>query len=130
MKQIRIVADDRPGILAEVSEAMAGAGVNIEMLAGEATGALAVIEMTVDKYNDALRALARTHFHAITEDILLVRLSDKPGALAEIARRFKDAHINMRSVRTIRRVEGQCIVAIDAERTDEARKLVEDVLVS
>jgi hypothetical protein len=130
MKQIRIVAHDRPGILAEVSEAMAAAGVNIDTLAAEATGGLAVVEMTVDKYNEALKALARTPFHGITEDILLVRLPDKPGALAEIARRFKDADINMRSVRTIRRAEGACIVAIDAERTEEARKLVEDVLVS
>jgi histidine decarboxylase len=130
MKQIRIVTSDRPGLLAEITDAMASAGVNIEDLAAESTGNLAVIEMTVDRYDEALRVLARTPFRAITEDILILKLLDKPGALAEIARRFKDARINLRSARTIYRVAGDCVVAIDAERTDEAKALVRDVLIS
>lgn len=130
MKQIRIVTNDRPGILAEVADAMASAGVNIEDLAAESTGSFAVIEMTVDRYDEALRALARTAFRAITEDILLLKVVDKPGALAEIAKRFKDAQINLRSTRTVHRTEGYCVVAIDAERTDEVKALVQDVLIS
>jgi histidine decarboxylase len=130
MKQIRIFTSDRPGILAEISEAMAAAGVNIESLAGESAGNIAVVELTVDRYDDALRALARTPFRAITEDILLVKLPDKAGALAEIARRFKDARLNLRSVRTVHRSEGQCVVAIDAEDTEKAKELVSDVLLA
>ena len=130
MKQIRIVTNDRPGILAEITDAMASAGVNIEDLAAESTGSLAVVEMTVDRYDEALRTLARTPFRAITEDILLLKVIDKPGALAEIAKRFKDAQINLRSTRTIHRTAGYCVVAIDSERTDEAKALVRDVLIS
>ena len=130
MKQIRIVTKDRPGILAEITDAMATAGVNIEDLMAESTGSLAVVEMIVDRYDEALRALARTPFRAITEDILILKLVDRPGALAEIARRFKDARINLRSARTIHRAQGECIVAIDAENTDEARALVRDVMIS
>ena len=130
MKQIRIVTNDRPGILAEITDAMASAAVNIEDLAAESTGNMAVIEMTVDRYDEALRTLARTPFRAITEDILLLKVIDKPGALAEIAKRFKDAQINLRSTRTIHRTAGYCVVAIDAERTEEAKALVSDVLIS
>jgi len=130
MKQIRIVTKDRPGILAEITDAMATAGVNIEDLTAESTGSHAVVEMTVDRYDEALQALARTPFRAITEDILILKLVDRPGALAEIARRFKDARINLRSARTIHRAQGECIVAIDAENTDEARAIVRDVLIS
>ncbi len=130
MKQIRIVTKDRPGILAEISDAMASAGVNIEDLAAESTGKLAVVEITVDRYDDALRALARTPFRAIAEDILILKLADRPGALAQIAKRFKDAGINLRSARTIHRAPGECIVAIDAESPESARAIVRDVLIS
>ena len=130
MKQITIVVKDRPGLLADISETMLEAGVNIESLDAEQIGGSAAIVMTVDKYDAALQALRDTPFKAVSEDAILVKLDDKPGALAMIARRFKDAGINLRSIRTISRDGGKSIVAISAQRTKEAMKLVEDVLIS
>ena len=67
MKQIRIVTKDRPGILAEITDAMATAGVNIEDLTAESTGSHAVVEMTVDRYDEALQALR--HAEALDADV-------------------------------------------------------------
>lgn len=130
MKQITIVSEDRAGIVAEISEALAEVGVNIETLVAETIGRSAVTILTVDNYDLALRALARTSFHAISEDAIVVQLDDKPGELARITRRFKDANINLRSIRIIRREAGTSIVAIATERTDEALELVKDVVIS
>ena len=130
MKQITVVTTDRPGVLAEITEALAAAGVNIEELSAEAVGGTVVAILTVDRYDDALRALAGRGFKAVTEDALVVQLDDRSGELARIARRFKDANINLRSVRIIRRWGGKCFVALAAERSDEALALVRDVLVS
>ncbi len=130
MKQITIICESRPGVMAEISEALAAAGVNIETLDAETFGTSGVIIMTVDKYDDALRALARTPFHAISEDAIVVQLDDKPGELARITRRFKEAEINLRSIRIIRRDAGKSIVAISTRRPEEAKELVKDVLIS
>lgn len=130
MKQITIVCESRPGVMAEISEALAAAGVNIETLDAESFGDSGVIIMTVDRYDEALRALARTPFHAISEDAIVVQLDDKPGELARITRRFKEANINLRSIHIIRRDAGKSIVAISTRCTEEAKQLVKDVLVS
>ena len=130
MKQITIVSEDRPGVVAEVSEVLAAAGVNIEDLSADTVGGSTVLILQVDRYDDALRALAGTAFHAVTEDALVVRIDDRPGELARIMRRFKDANVNLRSVRIIRRAGGQCFVALAAERMEEAMALVKDVLVT
>ena len=130
MKQITIVSESRPGVMAEIAEALAVAGVNIESLDAESMGTSGVIILTVDKYDEALRALARTPFHAISEDAIVVRLEDKPGELARVMRRFKDAQINLRSIHIIRRDAGKSIVAISTRRTEEAKELVKDLLVS
>ncbi len=130
MRQITIVVKDRPGLVADISELMLEAGVNIESIAAEGVGRSAAIVMTVDKYDAALQALRDTPFKAVSEYAILVKLDDKPGALAMISRRFKDAGINLRSIRTISRDGGKSIVAIGTERTKEAMALVKDVLIS
>lgn len=130
MKQITIITKDRPGLMADISDVLQAAGVNIESLAAEQIGKSAAIIMTVDNYDGALRALAGTSFKAVTEDAILVKLDDRPGALATIAHRFKDAKINLRSIRILSRDGGKAIVAISADRTKEAMDLVKDVLIS
>ena len=130
MKQITIITENRPGVLAEIAEALAAADVNVETIDVEGVGDSAVAILSVDRYDEALRALNRTRFHAITEDALIVKLDDKPGALAQIAMRFKVAGINIRSVRFLRRVQDHAFVAISTERTAEAMELVKDVLIS
>jgi len=130
MKQITIISENRPGILAEITEAIAAAGVNLETIDVETIAGSAVAILTVDKYDDALRALERTPFKAVSEDAIVVKLEDRPGELARITRRFKEAKINMRSVRFLRRDQNQALVAISTERTAEAMELVKDVMIS
>ncbi len=130
MKQITIVSENRPGILAEITEAIASAGVNLETIDVETIAGSAVAILTVDKYDAALRALEQTPFKAVSEDAIVVKLEDRPGELARITRRFKEAKINMRSVRFLRRDQNQALVAISTERTAEAMELVKDVMIS
>ena len=90
---------------------------------------LAVI-LTVDRYDEALAALRDAGVHAVSEDAIIIRIIDEPGALARIARRFHDAGIPLRSVRIIRRNAGSGLVALSTERTEQALDLVRDELVS
>ena len=130
MKEIVIVSKQSDAMVAEITEALAAAGVNIEFLSAETVGGSGVVILTVDRYDDALRALARTPFKAISEDAFVIQLDDKPGELARITRRFKDANVNLRSIRIIRREGGKGIIAVAADRTDEARELLKDVIIS
>ena len=129
MKEIVIVTKNRAGLVADISEALATRGINIETLDAEEVQDLAVVELTVDRYDVALQALRDAGFEAITEDAIVVRLPDEPGALAKVARKFKEANIDLRSVRILGRQQGSALVALATERTDEARALVKDHLV-
>lgn len=129
MKQITIITEDRTGLLADVAAKMAEAKVNIETIDSEKIGESAVITMTVDQPDAALKALANTGLHAITEETVLVKIEDSPGALARIACRFKEANLNLRSVRLLRRQDKVAIVAISCPDLERARKLVEDIAI-
>ena len=85
---------------------------------------------TVDRYDEALVALRDAGVPAVSEDAIIIRIVDEPGALARISRRFHDAEIRLRSVRIIRRDAGHGLVALSTERTERALELVKDVLIS
>ena len=130
MKQITIVAESALGLLAQVSEILAARGINIETLNAETVQDYGVVILTVDRYDEALAALRDAGLHAVSEDAIIIRIADEPGALARISRRFHDAEIRLRSVRIIRRSSGSGLVALSTERTERALELVKDVLVS
>lgn len=130
MKEIVVVTQNRAGLLADISEILANKGINIETIDADEIHDTAVIEMTVDRYDEALHNLRDAGFDAITEDALLIRLKDEPGALAKVARRFKEANIDLRSVRFIRRQQGYAFVAIATDRSQEARDLIKEFVVN
>lgn len=130
MKEIFIVSDNRPNMVAEITEALADAGVNIEFLSAEIIGGSRVAILTVDRYDEALRALAQTPYQALSEDAILIQLDDKPGELARITRRFADAGIELRSIRILRYEGGTGIFAVAADRPEAAAELLKDVLIS
>ena len=130
MKQITIVAESAPGLLAQASEILAARGINIETLDAGTVKDYGVVILTVDRYDEALAALRDAGLHAVSEDAIIIRIEDEPGALARISRRFHDAEIRLRSVRIIRRSAGYGLVALSTDRTEEALDLVRDVLIS
>ena len=130
MKQITIVTKSRRGLTADISELLAKAGINIETLDAEDVEGADVVTLSVDHYNRALAALRDAGYPAVTEDALLVRVKDEPGALAKVAVKFKEADIAVRSIRIIRRDNGWGIIAIGAERTEAAKALVRDSLIT
>ena len=75
MKQIVIVSEERPAVVAEIADAMAAAGVNIEYLDAEVVGSAKLVVLTVDRYDAALKALAKISLQAISEDALVDRKS-------------------------------------------------------
>ncbi len=128
MKQITIVTEDRAGLLAEVTEFLAKANINIESFDSEKIGTTAIFNLEVDDHDKALRALAQTEFKAIAQDTILIKLEDQPGALARMAQRFEQAGVNLHSARLIRRQNGIGIVAISCREPDKAKELVKDLL--
>lgn len=127
MKQIVVVADNRPGLVADVAVVLGEHGVNIGTVDGETLRDLGVVRMTV---SDGDRALRGAGLHAFSEEVILVQLEDRPGALARVARRFKDANLDITSLRIVSRDGTTGVVAISCEDVEKGRELVRKELLS
>ena len=128
MKQLTVLVPNTLGQLAKISEALAVHDVNIEDFDVESHGADGLISLTVDKYDAALRALRDAGYKAVTQDTLLIRMEDKPGALAAMAVRLKDAGIDLRSMHIIRRGENVSIASLVTDDNRRAAEVLKDVL--
>ena len=91
---------------------------------------MGVVTLTVDHYNRALHALRDAGWAAVTEDAFILRVKDEPGALARVAKRFKDARVHVRSIRIIQHEGEWGMVAVNAEPAEKARALVKDKLLA
>jgi hypothetical protein len=94
---LRIDADNRPGVLAAIAGALGSAGVNIVGYCGVGAGGKGSIHLLVDDAAGARKALEGSP-HAIAaehEALLVENGEDRPGYLAEITQKLGDAGINV-----------------------------------
>jgi hypothetical protein len=98
---LRIVVPNRPGTAAEMCDAIARAGVNIDgfcgdLRPGERWGYLHVL---VEDGATARRAVEEIGFEVLHERRAdIVEIEDRPGALAELLRSYSERGINIESL--------------------------------
>jgi hypothetical protein len=93
---LTITIDDRPGVLAELGEALGGAGVNIEGFCGYASGGTGTLHLLFEDASGARAALEGAGLQIQDErDVLVVDIEDRPGALGVIARRVASADVSL-----------------------------------
>jgi hypothetical protein len=95
-KNLTIELEDKPGSLAELAEALGGAGVNIEGFCGYASGGTGIVHLLVDDAAAARRALEGPGIEVRDErDVVVVEIEDRPGALGVLARRISNAGVSL-----------------------------------
>ena len=129
MNRIVIMARNEVGVIADISIALANKGINIETISAEGLETQGVITLTTDAYDDALRVLTDAGFKTVSDDSLLLRLPDEPGALAKVAERFKHAGVNIQSLHIVERQADHTIVALFADDRAKAEALVDKTTV-
>ena len=129
MNRIIVMARNEVGVIADISKALADEGINIETISAEGLSEKGVITLTTDAYDDALRVLTHAGFKTVSDESLVIRLPDEPGALAKIAERFKNAGVNIQSLHIIDRRNGHALVALSADDRAKAETIVDSAIV-
>ena len=95
--QLVLSLTSKPGVLAEIGSALAQAGVNITAIcAGEASGGRGKVRLLVDDPARATEALKAAKLRVAREDALALTLDNRPGALADVARKLARAKVNVK----------------------------------
>ncbi|MFB3915464.1 MAG: ACT domain-containing protein [Terriglobales bacterium] len=92
--QLMILAEHKPGMLARICTELAKVAVNITavMAAHDQPGG---IRMVAQPLHTARKVLEEMHLPYTEEEVLAIRLSDKPGALGKATRKLAEKGVNI-----------------------------------
>jgi hypothetical protein len=95
-RDLTVILEDRPGTLADMSEALGDAGINIDGVCGITQQAKGVIHILVEDAAGARQALEAKGMNVSAErEVLVMEVEDHPGALGEVARNLANAGVNI-----------------------------------
>jgi hypothetical protein len=96
-KEIIVTVQNKIGILADISRMLADHGINIEGVAGYAQDKEAKIMIVTDDNLRTVEALQKGGYKSVKEnEVVIVELVNKPGALKDLAGRLAEAKIDIR----------------------------------
>jgi hypothetical protein len=124
MIQLDIEVPDRPGELGKLAAILGAAKINIEAISGESAGGRSYVSLIVSQPVQARETLMKSGYVCSSRTVLVVRLEDKPGALAALAKKLGDAGVDVVSLIHLGTVGGQAQIALGVDNLEKARSLV------
>lgn len=97
LRQLSFTMEDRPGLLSEITTAVAGAKVSITAICAYGMDGKAYFMMITDNNAKAKKALSGMgiEFTKEYEDVFGVEMTNKAGELQKVAKKIADAGINI-----------------------------------
>jgi hypothetical protein len=122
-EEITIVVDDKPGVLADIGEALGRSGVNIETLSAFTHEGRGVVQLVVDDEEDAAEALKQEGIAVEgSRPVMLVTLDDRPGELGRYCRKLADAGVTISGAYLSKRGGGETELIFTVDDLEAARQ--------
>lgn len=95
-KDLTLVVPDQPGTGAQLTEAIARAGINLDGACAVSSGGQSVVHLLASDVSAVRSALEGTAVQVGEErDVLIRDIEHRPGAFAEVLRGLADAGVNV-----------------------------------
>lgn len=95
-RDLVIIPDDEPGVLARLGEAAGEAGLNIEAISAFTGEGKGIVHVLVDDAERALEVFTAAGFDVkAARRVAVADIPDRPGELGRVCRRLADAGVNI-----------------------------------
>jgi len=95
-KQLSVMVENRRGALAEVCSKLAEKAVNILGLMVPDQAGVAPVRLVVNNIDTARKVFEGLSLKFTEEDVLVVPVSDRPGALGKLTRKLADHNLDVK----------------------------------
>ena len=130
MKSITVLADDRVGLLADISYLLGKAKINIESISVDVVAKKAVISLTLKDADKAKVVLENAGFKVSESNSIVVKLVDKPGELSRITAILAEDGINMENAHIVSRDGSNTFLSIIVYKPMKALKVLDEFLLN
>ena len=130
MGQITVVAKNSKDLIADITGLLGSHDIDIRNMDSHLVGRDAYVKLVVDDYDRGLKLLTEEGYNAVSDESVLLRIVDKAGALAEVARAISGHGINTRAITMLQKDGDFTVIAVGTDDNDQVRALFRDTLVN
>ncbi len=127
MKELTVIARDRIGLLADISEALAEKKVNISSVSVETAARTAIVRVLAENAAHGRKALEDAGFKVADAEAVMLKLPDRPGQLARISRKLADNGVAIENVMLVSRENNETLLAIKTSDYAKAGRLLKNL---
>ena len=93
--QLSLALENKPGQVAKVAATLARAKVNIEAISVVDSAEVGVVRLVTSSNAKARAALKKAGLNVVQTPVIIAKLPNEPGALAQAARKLAAAKVNV-----------------------------------
>lgn len=126
IKQISLFAENKPGRLANITNKLKSAGINIRAFTIAESGDFGIIRMVVDNSDYAYNVLHNAGFTVSETSVLGIEMEDVPGSMSRIAEVFGKAKINLDYAYAFVTRAQKALLIVRVNEIEKAIKMLEE----
>lgn len=127
VKQISVFLENKSGRIAELTQVLGRAGINIRALSIADTSDFGILRLIVNKPAEAFSVLKGEGFTVSVTDVIAVEVKDEPGGLGHVLKILDSAGVNIEYLYAfVQKSSNDALVIFRVEQIDEAIKLLAD----
>jgi len=119
-----VVAEDKVGLLADISYILGKAKINIESLSAEVQGNKCIIDLSIKDEAKATSLLTNNGYQVLKHDVLVVKIKDEPAQMAQFTARIAKEKISTVSLHLITKENGYDTYALQVDHTAKAKRVL------
>jgi hypothetical protein len=123
-KLFTLEVEDVPGRLGDLAAGLADRGINVEAVAGFSHAGRAVLGLTTNDDTRTRIVLEGKGIKFQEEELLTLRLPNKPGELARVARKLGENRVNLRALVTLTTGQKETEIGLAVDNPSKVRALL------
>lgn len=125
VQQISVFLENKSGRLAQLTETLGRADINIRALSIADTSDFGILRLIVNKPDEAFTVLKEAGFTVSITDVIAVEVQDEPGGLGKVLKLLEQAGINIEYLYAfLEKSSNDALVVFRVEQIDEAITLL------
>ncbi len=121
IQQLSIFVENKSGRLAEITEVLAAAGIDIRAISVADTSDFGILRLIVDRPAEAVEALKQAGLTVSLTSVIAMGIDDKPGEFSKAMRVLADNQIGVEYMYAfISRTSGKAYVILRVEDSEKA----------
>jgi hypothetical protein len=130
MKVLTIVADDKVGLLADISYILSKSRINIDSVNVDVTSGKAIITLNLSDVVKGKSVLEASGYSVEGGESVVVKMSDQPGELSRITAMLSKDGINIENVHTLSKDGKNTVLSIRTDKPKRTAVILKDYLIT